>query len=59
MRQKRSILIDLLGSEEGASALEYGLLAAGVAAVIATTVWALGGTVDKFFANYLTAWQSH
>ena len=41
-------LIRFLKDEEGASAVEYGLLVAGVAALIAVVVYILGGaTRDK------------
>jgi pilus assembly protein Flp/PilA len=38
-----------LNDEEGATAIEYGLLAALIAAVIVGTVTALGGTVNTAF----------
>lgn len=37
---------DIVRNEEGASAVEYGLLVAGIAALIAVIVFALGGTVN-------------
>ena len=37
--------------ERGASAVEYGLLVAGIAAVIVVAVIALGGTIDTAFTN--------
>lgn len=37
--------------EEGASAVEYGLLIAGVAALIVVIVFAFGGVVDHLFSN--------
>ncbi len=36
-------------SEKGASAVEYGLLVAGIAALVVLAVFALGGTVDSTF----------
>ena len=36
-------------TERGASAVEYGLLVALIAAVIIATVWALGGKVNGAF----------
>lgn len=36
-------------SERGASAVEYGLLVAGIAAVIVAVVFTLGGTVKTTF----------
>jgi pilus assembly protein Flp/PilA len=38
-------------NEEGASAVEYGLLVALIAAVIVTAVLALGGTVSGILTN--------
>lgn len=37
--------------ERGASAVEYGLLVAGIAAVIVVAVIALGGTINGAFEN--------
>ena len=41
--------------EEGASAVEYGLLVALIAAVIILSVQALGGTLSGVFGNANTA----
>lgn len=35
--------------EEGASAVEYGLMVAGIAALIVGAVFALGGSLGEFF----------
>jgi pilus assembly protein Flp/PilA len=40
--------------ERGASAVEYGLLIAGIAAVLALTIYAFGGTVNNLFKNTCT-----
>jgi pilus assembly protein Flp/PilA len=37
--------------ERGASAVEYGLLLAGVAALIVLIVFAFGGVVSRLFSN--------
>ena len=37
--------------ERGASAVEYGLLVAGIAAVVVAAVFLLGGTVNTAFSN--------
>ena len=37
--------------DEGASAVEYGLLIAGIAAIIAVTVFVLGGQLNSRFAK--------
>jgi len=43
--------------EDGATAIEYGLIAAGIAVAIAVTVGLVGGDLDALFASirsYLT-----
>jgi pilus assembly protein Flp/PilA len=40
-----------LADEEGATAIEYGLLAALIAGVIVVTVRTLGITIDGFFSK--------
>jgi pilus assembly protein Flp/PilA len=42
-------------SEDGASAVEYGLLIAGIAALIAVVVFTLGGAISTLFQNMVTA----
>jgi pilus assembly protein Flp/PilA len=44
-------LIKLLKDEEGATALEYGLIAAAIAGVIITVVYLLGGKMNNVFQN--------
>lgn len=44
-----------LRSSKGATAIEYGLIAAGIAVAIAVVVLALGSTVKNLFGNTLTA----
>ncbi len=44
--------------EEGASAIEYGLLVALIAAVIIGAVQLLGGTLNNVFANVGSAIES-
>ncbi|MCW2868615.1 MAG: Flp family type IVb pilin [Marmoricola sp.] len=41
--------------DDGASAVEYGLLVAGIAAVIVLIVFALGGVVTSAFSGTCTA----
>jgi len=43
--------ITSLKNEEGASAVEYGLLVAAIAALIVLVVFALGGVIKKVFSN--------
>jgi pilus assembly protein Flp/PilA len=40
--------------EEGASAVEYGLLVAGIAVAVMTAVYAIGTTLSTKFANVNT-----
>jgi Flp pilus assembly pilin Flp len=51
----RSIIIApyrRLGSDHnGATAIEYALIAAGVGAAVATTVYGLGSTLNGFYAS--------
>jgi len=44
-------LIKLIKDEEGATALEYGLIAAAIAGVIITVVYLLGGKMNNVFQN--------
>ena len=37
--------------EEGASAIEYALVASGIGAAVAATVWSLGTTTNAFYAS--------
>jgi pilus assembly protein Flp/PilA len=41
-------------SDEGASAVEYGLLVAAIAALIVIVVFALGGIIKKVFSDTCT-----
>jgi pilus assembly protein Flp/PilA len=45
--------------ERGASAVEYGLLITGIAAVIALVVYAFGGMVTGLFTNTCSSVASH
>ena len=44
--------------EDGASAVEYGLLVAGIAALIVIVVFALGGVIKGAFSKTCTAISS-
>ena len=48
-------LIKLFKDEEGATAVEYGLIVAAIAAVIVVVVMALGGKINNQFAKVNTA----
>jgi pilus assembly protein Flp/PilA len=37
--------------EEGATAIEYALIASGIGAAVAATVWSLGSTTNSFYAS--------
>jgi pilus assembly protein Flp/PilA len=50
----RFILLAKVRSEEGASAVEYGLLIAGIAALIAVVVFTLGGAIATLFQDMVT-----
>ena len=41
----------LAGDEHGATAIEYALIAAGIGAAVAATVWSLGSTTKNFYAS--------
>ena len=38
-------------NEEGATAIEYALIACGIGAAVAATVWSLGSTTNAFYAS--------
>lgn len=42
-------------NEEGATAIEYGLIAAGISVAIAAVVLLVGGQLDVVFNNILSA----
>jgi Flp pilus assembly pilin Flp len=41
----------LAADEEGATAIEYALIAAGVGAAVSATVWSLGSTTHNLYAS--------
>lgn len=45
----------LINDEQGATAVEYGLIVAAIAGVIIVVVFALGGKVKKSFENVSNA----
>jgi pilus assembly protein Flp/PilA len=47
----KNLLSRFMKNESGATAIEYGLIAAGIAAVIVVTVNALGERVNESFEN--------
>lgn len=46
-----SLLARLVRSEEGATAVEYGIMVAAIAAVIVAVVFALGSATNEAFQN--------
>ncbi|MGD9975782.1 MAG: Flp family type IVb pilin [Desulfatirhabdiaceae bacterium] len=48
-------LINFFKDEEGATAVEYGLMVAAIAAVIVGTVVILGGQINTAFNDVVTA----
>jgi pilus assembly protein Flp/PilA len=50
-----SILIAFLSDESGATAIEYGLIAAGIAVAIIATVQALGTNLNATFSSVSSA----
>jgi Flp pilus assembly pilin Flp len=63
MSQKTSTLGSVLallrrrvtGDEQGATAIEYALIAAGVGAAVSATVWSVGSTLKTNFYDSLAA----
>lgn len=49
------MLKKFIKSDDGATAIEYGLIAAGISIAIATVVYALGDDLAVFFDNILRA----
>ena len=45
----------LLKDQNGATAIEYGLIAAGVGGTVAATVWSLGSTLKEVWWDKLAA----
>ena len=39
----------MAGNEDGATAIEYALVASGIGAAVAATVWSLGTTTAQFY----------
>ncbi len=44
-------MLHFLKNEDGAVAIEYGLIAAGIAVAIATIVWAIGDKIEVVFQS--------
>jgi pilus assembly protein Flp/PilA len=46
-----AILQGRSADDPGATAIEYALIAAGIGAAVAATVWSLGSTTNSFYAS--------
>ena len=55
----RNVIAAKKGEDEGASAVEYGLLVAAIAAVIILLVFALGGYVKGAFSTTCKAFENN
>jgi len=51
----RQIAVRLLRDESGATAIEYGLIAAGISIAIIATVYTLGSQLNNTFSSVSTA----
>jgi pilus assembly protein Flp/PilA len=51
----RTLLLDFLVNDQGAAAIEYGLLAAGIAVAIIAVVAALGSNLNSTFSTVSTS----
>lgn len=47
----RNLIANFLGNEQGATAIEYGLIAAGIAVAIIATVFGLGTSLNSTFST--------
>jgi pilus assembly protein Flp/PilA len=47
-------IMSFFKNEEGATAVEYGIMVAGIAVLILATVFILGGSLDTLFATVNT-----
>jgi pilus assembly protein Flp/PilA len=53
----RNMILSFLGSEEGATAIEYGLIAAGISVAIIATVFGLGTNLNTTFSTVSSSLQ--
>jgi pilus assembly protein Flp/PilA len=53
-RLARHLVKRFLSDTSGATAIEYGVVAAGIGAAVAAAVWSLGGAIKTTFYNKLT-----
>ena len=53
----RNLFWKFIGNEQGATAIEYGLIAAGIAVAIIATVFGLGTSLNGTFSTVSSALQ--
>jgi pilus assembly protein Flp/PilA len=53
----RNLIRQFLGNEQGATAIEYGLIAAGIAVAIIATVMGLGTNLNTTFSTVSSSLQ--
>jgi pilus assembly protein Flp/PilA len=51
----RALFLSFLNNEQGATAIEYGLIAAGISVAIIATVAALGSNLNTTFSSVSTS----
>ncbi len=59
MKSAFSTIKAFWSDEEGASAVEYALLVAGIAVAVAAAIWGLGDVVRTKFTDSATSLSSH
>ena len=52
-------LVKFLRDEEGATAVEYAIMAAAIAVVIVGSVFILRGAVTGLFERFIKEWNTH
>ena len=55
LKEMYSLIVARMKSEEGATAVEYGIIVSLIAVAIVATVLALGGALDGVFASVVEA----
>jgi pilus assembly protein Flp/PilA len=59
MKSTFSMIKAFWSDEEGASAVEYALLVAGIAVAVAAAIWGLGDVVRTKFTDSATSLAAH
>jgi len=55
MAEVKNLISKFLSNDQGATAIEYGLIAAGISVAIIATVAALGSSLNTTFSSVSTA----